>query len=47
MAKKKAEDIDLQEAEEILETPELRLTADFGREDLNDMRDAINELFQR
>jgi len=24
-----------------------RLTADFGRDDLNDLRDAVNELFRR
>jgi len=44
MAKK----ITTDEAEEVI-TEEVadRLTVDFGRQDLNDMRDAINELFKR
>ncbi len=47
MAKKKIEDEAIEEATEVVETPSLRLTNDFGRDDLNEMRDAINELYQR
>lgn len=45
MPKKKIEE-EIEETEVIEEAP-LRLSYDFGRDDLNDMRDAINELHQR
>lgn len=57
MARKKEEvpEVDIEVAEEVtakvvsepvLEAPQ-RLVKDLGREDLNEMRDAVNELFRR
>lgn len=44
---KKVEAVEISETETVAETPKVRLSGDFGRADLNDMRDAINELFAR
>ena len=46
MAKKIQEEEDVETTEQV-EAPALRLNFDFGREDLNEMQKAINELFQR
>jgi hypothetical protein len=45
MAKKIIEEEVAEETTEEVVAP--RLTNDFGRDDLNEMRDAINELYQR
>lgn len=42
--KKKVEEIVEEEAEETTEAAPPRVNRDFGREDLNDLRDAVNEL---
>lgn len=41
--KKKVEIVE-EVVEKTVEAPKARLSGDFGRADLNDMRDAINEL---